>query len=320
MTKARFVSRAVVIAAAFALQTAVAGADDILKLAVGQRGNWDTAVSELGQRAGMFAKHGVRLEIIYTQGTGETLQAVIAGSVDIGVAVGTSGALGAFAKGAPIRAIGSASTGSSDLFWYVPAPSPIKTIQDAAGKQVAFSTNGSSTHTTVLGIERHANVKFKLIGTGSPTPTFTMVMSGQVDVGWSSPPFALDALSEKKIRILARGSDVPELNDMTVRLLVANASVFANRSDVIVRFMRAYREALDWMYDDPAALKAYSAWVGMPEELTRQLPIEFYPKNMMLPERISGIDKVMADAVTFKYLPAPLTNEKLQQFFQIVRK
>ena len=30
----------------------VAKAEDTLKLAVGQRGNWDTSVSEIGQRAG----------------------------------------------------------------------------------------------------------------------------------------------------------------------------------------------------------------------------------------------------------------------------
>jgi len=48
-----------------------------LKLAVGQRGNWDTSVAEVGQRLGVFKKHGLNLEILYTQGGGETQQAVI---------------------------------------------------------------------------------------------------------------------------------------------------------------------------------------------------------------------------------------------------
>ena len=70
--------------AALALLGATAGAagQDTLKLAVGQRGNWDTSVSEVGQRAGIFKKHGLVLEIVYTQGAGETQQAVISGSVD----------------------------------------------------------------------------------------------------------------------------------------------------------------------------------------------------------------------------------------------
>ncbi len=36
-----------------------ASAQDTLKLTVGQRGNWDTSVSEVGQRAGIFKKHGL---------------------------------------------------------------------------------------------------------------------------------------------------------------------------------------------------------------------------------------------------------------------
>ena len=73
----------------FGLQPALA--QDKLKLAVGQRGNWDTSVSEVGQRAGIFKKHGLELEIVYTQGAGETQQAAISGSVDIGVAAGIMG-------------------------------------------------------------------------------------------------------------------------------------------------------------------------------------------------------------------------------------
>ena len=61
---------------------------DTLKLAIGQRGNWDTSVAEVGQRIGIFKKHNLVLELLYTQGGGETQQAVISGSVDIGVAAG----------------------------------------------------------------------------------------------------------------------------------------------------------------------------------------------------------------------------------------
>ena len=88
-----------------------AQAQDTLKLAIGQRGNWENAPAELGQQAGIFKKHGLVLEILYTQGGGETQQAVISGSVDIGVGVGTTGVMGAFAKGAPVRAIANSTTG-----------------------------------------------------------------------------------------------------------------------------------------------------------------------------------------------------------------
>src|SRR5258706_13422905 len=125
---------------------ASATAEDMLKLAIGQRGNWENAAPELGQKAGFFRKHGLTLELLYTQGAGETMQAVISGSVDIGVGVGTAGVLGAYAQGAPVRPIANSMTGADDLFWYVPAASPIRSIKDAAGKTIAYSTNGSATN------------------------------------------------------------------------------------------------------------------------------------------------------------------------------
>src|SRR5262249_25964431 len=83
---------------------------ETLKLAVGQRGTWDTSVAELGQRGGLFKKQGLDLDILYTQGGGETQQAVLSGSVDIGVAAGVMGVLGAFSKGAPVRILGNEMT------------------------------------------------------------------------------------------------------------------------------------------------------------------------------------------------------------------
>jgi NitT/TauT family transport system substrate-binding protein len=98
-----------------------ARAEDKLTVAVGARGVGETFVAELGQNAGIFRKHGIVLDILYTQGGGETQQVVISDSAQIGVANGFLGTLGAFAKGAPIRVIGSTFTGGSQLFWYVPA-------------------------------------------------------------------------------------------------------------------------------------------------------------------------------------------------------
>ena len=84
-----------------------ASAQDTLKMTIGQRGNWDTAITHLGTKAGIFKKHGLELEMVYTSGSGETLQPVIGGAVDLGLAVGTLGAIAAHAKGAPVRIIGA---------------------------------------------------------------------------------------------------------------------------------------------------------------------------------------------------------------------
>src|SRR5262245_15849683 len=80
---------------------------ETLKIASPIRGSWEGAIPELGKQAGIFRKHGLDLDILYTQGGGETLQVVVSGSVDIGLSAGVLGSLGAFGKGAPIRIIGA---------------------------------------------------------------------------------------------------------------------------------------------------------------------------------------------------------------------
>src|SRR6202048_1222229 len=122
-------------------------ADEPLKLATGAAANWENQPAPLGQQAGIFKKHGISLEILATQGSGETMQAAIAGSVDVGIGVGTYGVFAAFAKGAPIRAIGNQTTGAHDLYWYVRADSPIRSL-----KSIAFSSTGSSTNMIVLAL------------------------------------------------------------------------------------------------------------------------------------------------------------------------
>lgn len=291
-------------------------AEDTLKLAIGQRGNWENAPPELGQKAGFFKKHGLALELLYTQGAGETLQAVISGSVDLGIGVGTAGVLGAYAKGAPVRAIANSMTGADDLFWYVPAASPIKSIKDAGGKTIAYSTSGSSTNLAVLAFIREFGVPAKPVATGSPAATFTQTMSGQVDIGWSSPPFGVEALQQGRIRIVVRLSDVPAFRNQTVRLMIANTATAEQRRDVIDRYLQAYRETLDWMYSDPAALKAYADWVNVPESLAKEVRDQFFPKENLRLDRLSGLDTAMADAVSLKFLPAPLTKQQQDELFK----
>jgi len=304
--------------AALALSAgAPALAQDTLKLAIGQRGNWDTSVAEVGQRIGIFKKHNLVLELLYTQGGGETQQAVISGSVDIGVAAGVMGVMSAFSKGAPVRVIGAETTGAQDLFWYVPATSPIKSLKDTDGKTIAYSTNGSSTNGIVTAFVRQFDLKAKPVATGGPSSTLTQVMSGQVDVGWSAPPFGLDQLDDKKIRIIASGNDAVVFKGQTVRLLIANAQVLQAKKPVIDRFMKAYRETIDAMYADPNALKVYAEFVGIGEAKAKRTRDDFFPKASIDPDKVVGLDSIVQDAVTLKFTAAPLTKEQLAELMQI---
>jgi NitT/TauT family transport system substrate-binding protein len=305
------------VATILVMMTGAAEATEKLKLAVGAPGNWDTCIPAIGERAGIFRNHGIELELLYTNGGGETMQAVISGGVDIGIAAGTGAVMGAFAKGAPVRIIAAGVTGASDLYWYVPAASPIRSLKDAAGKTLAYSTNGASTHVTLLALLKHFDVKARPIATGASAVTFTQAMSGQVDVGWASPPFGLDALDDGRIRLVARGSDAPETAWQTVRVHIVNAAVLAARPEAIDRFMQAYREAYRFLYSDPRALAYFADIAKVSERLAGQIRDTFLPKEAMAPDRVSGTDASMADAVAAKMLATPLTPAQLDQLIRI---
>jgi NitT/TauT family transport system substrate-binding protein len=293
-------------------------AQDKLKLAVGQMDAWANQVPTLGMYAGIFQKHGITLENFGTQGAGETIQAVISGSADIGIGVGTPGAMRAFSKGGPVRVLAAAYTGVDDIYWFVPADSPIKGPKDITEKHsIAYSTNGSTSDSVLRALIGHYNLKAQRTATGGPPATLTMTMSRQVDVGWSVAPFGLQELSAKAIRVVMRGNDVPSMRNQTVRVEIVNADVLKQRRDVIVRFMRAYREALDWMYTNPDAIRTYAAHMRMSESLVQLQRDEFNPKDALNPDRLSDLDLVMQDAIAGKFLEKPLTSDQLAEFIQI---
>jgi len=206
-----------------------AWSQETLKVAIPQRGAWDAGVAELGQRGGIFKKHGLDLEILYVQAGPESIQAVIGGSMDIATAAGVSAAVGTFAKGAPIRIIGSEMIGAPDLYWYVPASSPIKKIEDFNGKTVAFSLTGSSSHAGLLALIAQYKLTAIPTSTGTIAATITQTMTGQVDVGFGAAPFGLDLAEDGKIRIIATGNDVASLRSRTVRVNLTNVNTLQKR-------------------------------------------------------------------------------------------
>jgi len=296
---------------------APATADDLVKMTIGQRGNWDTAITHLGEKAGIFRKHGIQMEMIYTSGSGETLQPVISGGVDLGLAVGTLGAMAAFSKGAPVRIVGAQATGAAD-YWYAKNPG-IKTLKDTDGHTIAYSSNGSSTHSVVRAfIDEYKLTGAKTQTTGNPSSTLTAVMTDQVDVGWASPPFGLKELQDGKIHIVAKATDATLVRGQTIRVLVANTDTLTKRKAVLDRFMQAYRESIDYMYsDNPQVIKDYAEFAGVPEAMAKRVRDEFFPKSLVNPDVIHGLETLVPEAVNLKFIPAPLSKEQIAELIQI---
>ncbi|MEI9804757.1 MAG: ABC transporter substrate-binding protein [Pseudolabrys sp.] len=194
----------------------------------------------------------------------------------------------------------------------------MQSLKDATpDTTIAYSTSGSSSNNIVVAFFSELGAKGKATATGGPPARLTAVMSGQVDVGWAAPPFGLKEIKEGKIRILARGNDIPSLRGQTVRTLIVNADALKTKHDAIVRFMEAYRESVDWMYADPKAVEMYSVKMKLPIDLLKQSMDDFQPKETLQSDTFKDVDGAVADAVKLKFLDKPLTKEQLAELIQI---
>jgi len=297
---------------------ATAQAQDKLKVAIGQINNWENQAPTLGQDVGLFKKHNLVLENFGTAGAGETMQPIISASADIGAGVGVAGVMRAFARGAPVRILAPMFTGTGDIYWYVRADSPIKSLKDTTDRHtIAYSTSGSTSNNIVLAFVNDLGVKAKPTATGGPPATLTAVMSGQVDIGWAAPPFGLQEEKDGKIRIIARGSDAASLHNQTIRVLIVNADVLKSRKDAVVRFVRAYRETVDWMYASPDAVRLYAEKTKISPDLIRESIAKYHTIEAMQTDAIKDIEGINRDAVKLKYIDKPLTREQLAELIQI---
>lgn len=293
-------------------------AQDKLKLAVGQKGNWDTSFPYMGQQKGFFKEANLELDIQWTDGGADTLQAVITGSFDIGLANGVLGVVSAWAKNAPVILLSGEMMGAPDIYWYVKADSPVKSLKELDGKSMGFSRPGSSTHLVGMALTKTAGINAKLTAAGGIPATLTQVMSGQLDAGWAAAPLLLDQVKDGKIRVVAVGNEAAGVATQTVRVNITNAQTYNQRRDVLRRFQAAYKKSIDWMYEGNELGEAYAKFANINPALVPELRTKYFPKASVALDRIGDIEVIINDAVEAKRLDKPLTAEQVQAFLRPV--
>jgi NitT/TauT family transport system substrate-binding protein len=291
---------------------------EALKVAISQKGFWDSSFVEFAEMAGFFKEANLEVEPFYTDGGAATLTTVLSGSADIGLSNGLLGVIGAYVKGAPVRIISAQMTGAGELYWYARTESGIRGLKDVAGKTVAFSSPGSSSNLIALALVKKAGVNAKLIATGGVPATLTQVMTGQIDVGWAVVPFGLQNVIDGKTVIIARVSDVPELINQTIRVNIAGPETLATKRDAVTRFMHVYARAIDWAYRDPRAIERFAENMKVPRAIAQRAVDEFYPKAGLQIGDIRGLEATLQDALEFKYIASAKTPKDIEGLFDVV--
>jgi len=303
--------------------TSASLAAEKLKVAIPQKGFWDSSWVEFGEAAGFFKEAGLEIEVFYTEGGAQTVATVVSGSVDIAMSNGILGAIGAYVKGGdatPYRIISAEMTGAHELFWWVKADSPIKSLKEADGKTIAFSSPGSSSNLILLTLLRQAQSKAKPVPTGGVPSTYTQTMTGQIDIGWSVVPFALKDVNDGKIRIVARARDATELQNQTIRANLANVNSLKTKRESIVKFMQVVQKSIDWAYTNPQAIDIFAKNMKVDRAIAKKAVDEYYPKAAMQLGEIRDLERSLKDALDYKFITSPKTPKDIAGLLDIVYK
>jgi len=321
LTRRLIVLTALAAAVAPTAPTAVlAQTPDKLKVAISQRGFWDSSFLEFADKEGFLKEANLDVEFFYTEGGGQTLQVLNSGSVDVAMSNGFLATIGAFSKGAPIRVISAQMTGANELFWYVKADSKVRSLKDADDKTIAFSSPGSSSNLILLSLLKQAGSKAKPVATGGLPATLTSTMTGQIDIGWAVPPFALRELQDGKIVIVARAREATELKDQTIRVNIASVDALKGKRAAITRLMQVYDRAIRWAYSNPKAIDYFAEFAKVPRDLAKQAVDEFYPQAATQIGEIRGLDLTLRDALQYKFIAQAMTPKDVEPLLDILYK
>lgn len=273
MRRSRILPTAV---ASFALSLAaaamspLAGADT--KLVVGKSAvtSESNLAANVGERAGIFKKHGLDVEVIDFGGGGKMIQALTSGSVDIGVGAGIQMAF--IVKGAPMLAI-CEDASTLPFVIGVPWDSPLKTLKDLRGKTIGISSAGSLTDWLAQELVRTQGWRSDEITTvaigSSPTASTAAFRLHRIDAYVGGTSTFLGMEEKKTGRALAPVSTY--IGKIAAGTIFASNRLVENSPDVIRAFLAGWLETVRYMKTHKAETVAIErAVTGYSENVTAQ--------------------------------------------------
>lgn len=269
-------------------------AAQLTTLHVGFNGFYGAAPLYVAQDAGIFRKHGLRLELIFIAGGSLSTQALIGKSLDL-LQTGGPPFLNAYLRGARLKIIG----GVTNILPYVLITSSrVASAEQLRGKKIGISRFGSNTDFVVrlaLGILGLTPADVTVLQVGGSQSRLVALKAGTIDATVLSPEEAMAAQKlglNPLLDFVAKGVEFPHVN------IVAREEYLQEQAPLVKRFMAAYLETIRFfkthkeeavrkmmvlsrLNDREIAEKAFDVY-------TRSLPDDGRPT-------IKGLETVLAD-------------------------
>jgi NitT/TauT family transport system substrate-binding protein len=268
---------AFIAAVAIGLSVSVASANELLRVGNAGRESFSFTPVNIGQATGIFAGHGLDIEIAGFGGDAKLQQAMAADAIDIGLGSGPGMAF--IAKGAPVKAI-AAMAGPPLLFAVVVrADGSVKTVDDLKGRKVAISTVGSATNWLMNEVSRQHGWGydgFVQVPIGENGARIAALKSGAVDACVVEIGSALNFADRGDGRILMRFGDV--VKDFIMHVIFATDKAITQKPNALKAFLQGWFETIAFMRQNKAKSVAIAMQTtGTDEKTTSGIYDELMP-------------------------------------------
>ncbi|HEV8015263.1 MAG TPA: ABC transporter substrate-binding protein [Stellaceae bacterium] len=242
-------------------------------LTVGKaQANADSIITvDVGNDAGIFKKHGLDLQIINLEGGSKLVQAMTAGSVDIGIGAGIQMAF--VVRGAPMIAVCEDTTTLPYFSIGVPYDSPIKTLDDLKGKIIGVSNSGALTDWVAQELARVKGwgpdgVTRVAVG-GTVTASSAAFRAHQIDAYVGGTTTFLTEAENKVGRVLAPVSDF--VGNMASGTIFASNHLIATNPDALRAFLAAWIDTTQFILTHKdETVKSWAKATHFPENIMSQ--------------------------------------------------
>lgn len=299
-TRTRAMALAALVAWLSAVATSAAFAGGTLTIGKADANASPIIPVNVAAKLGLFKKHGLDVKIADFTGGSKLSQAMVAGSIDIGVGAGTEMAF--VAKGAPIIAVCDDTPPIPFIGIAVPWDSPLHTIADLKGKKIGISSAGSLTDWLARELAHHQGwgpdgVTRVAIGNGAAA-VLAAFRTHAIDADISVTSNIFNWEEKKEGRLLVPVSQY--VGNIAAGAIYATKHLIDGDPDALRRFLAAWLETVHFISTHKAeTVKIESAVTGYSESVMSKeydLTHTMFSKDCKFdPESIANLKRAFID-------------------------
>ena len=250
---------------ALALLAGPARAEDSLRVGLSSQACFCFVPLPVGEAAGIWARHGLKIQQFALQGDAQLQQGLAAGSIDIGL--GSGPGMGFLAKGVPAKAVAAIAGPPADMALYVLANSPVTEPAGLKGARIAVSSPGSLTYWLVRRLADSQGWKLTDLTPVSLGNTGSMLAgarSGAVGAVMGGLETALALSNSHEGRLLATMDKM--VPHFLAHVMFATDALIADHPDTLRRFLAGWFDTVAYIDTHPAETEnaVTDAWKWQP--------------------------------------------------------